>query len=287
MSRCDVGGIKRVYQMRRISFVLAALLFAPAFASAALSERVWQVDGAQRRALVYLPEKTEAPAPLVFAFHGHGGTSQRAAKMFRVHELWPEAVVVYPQGLPTPGRLTDPEGKKNGWQVAAGDRDNRDLAFFDAMFKSLVDEKRVDEKRVFVTGHSNGGAYTYLLWAERGDRITAVAPSGALDAKSAKKLKPKPAMHVAGRRDPLVKFEWQQRMIDAVLDVNQCERDDAKRDGEVTTRYTSKVDAPFITYIYDGGHGFPAAAAPEIVKFFKSQTGKAADRPSTAEPPRP
>jgi polyhydroxybutyrate depolymerase len=263
----------------RVLCVLATLLCTSNFATAAtLSERIWKVDGAERRALVHLPDATE-PAPLVFAFHGHGGTSERAAKMFRVHELWPEAVVVYPQGVPTPGRLSDPEGKKNGWQKAAGDHGDRDLAFFDAMFKSLVDEKRIDAKRVYITGHSNGGAYTYLLWAERGERITAVAPSGALDARSAKKLKPKPVLHVAGKGDPLVKFQWQQKMIDAVLDVNQCDRQAGKRDGDVMTTYPSKLDTSVITYLYNGGHRFPAAAAAEIVTFFKSQTGTAAAQP--------
>src|SRR5688500_1798573 len=135
------GVPRRVYHMR-ILCVLAAFLCAPTFAAAALSERVWKTDAGERRALVHLPADAATPAPLVFAFHGHGGTSERAATMFRVHELWPEAVVVYPQGVPTPGRLSDPEGKRNGWQKAAGDHGDRDLAFFDAMFRSLVDEKR-------------------------------------------------------------------------------------------------------------------------------------------------
>lgn len=270
----------------RILCIIAAFVCASTFAAdttvAALAERVWQVDGVERRALVHLPAETKDPAPLVFAFHGHGGTSARAAKMFRVHELWPEAVVIYAQGLPTPGRLTDREGKRNGWQIAAADKGDRDLKFFDAMFQSLVDEKRIDEKRVFVTGHSNGGAYTYLLWAERGDRLAAVAPSGALDAKSARKLKPKPVLHVAGRHDPLVKFEWQQKMIDAVLEVNRCDREAAKRDGDVITTYPSNADMPVVTYLYDGGHGFPAGAAAEIVKFFKSQV--AAEAPAKSQP---
>src|SRR3954463_16655111 len=81
----------------------------------------WTVEGARREALVYAPSKEGSGAPpLVFGFHGHGGTMQNAARSFRIHELWDEAVVVYPQGLPTPGRLTDPEGKKAGWQFAAG-----------------------------------------------------------------------------------------------------------------------------------------------------------------------
>ena len=76
-------------------------------------------------------------------------------------------------------------------------------------------------------------------------------------------------LHVAGKKDALVKFEWQQKMIDAVLSINRCDRD-GKRDGEVMTRYESKVDTPVVTYLYDGGHGYPRGAQ-EIVEFFKSQ----------------
>ena len=64
-------------------------------------------------------------------------------------------------------------------------------------------------------------------------------------------------LHVAGRSDPLVKFAWQEQMINAVLTVNECDRD-GKKDGENLTRYASKIDKPVVTYIHDGGHGFPA-----------------------------
>ena len=73
--------------------------------------REWTVDGIVRQALVYAPAQTSTQAsPVVFAFHGHGGSMQNAARSFGYHRLWPEAIVVYPQGLKTPGRLTDPQG---------------------------------------------------------------------------------------------------------------------------------------------------------------------------------
>ena len=72
-----------------------------------------KVGDLKRTALVFAPAASESQDhPLVFAFHGHGGNAQQAAKSFDVHHLWPEAVVVYPQGIPTPGRLTDPDGKR-------------------------------------------------------------------------------------------------------------------------------------------------------------------------------
>ena len=32
--------------------------------------------------------------PVVFAFHGHGGTMRQASRSFPIHELWPQAIVM-------------------------------------------------------------------------------------------------------------------------------------------------------------------------------------------------
>src|SRR6185295_12733572 len=134
--------------------------------SASGVRREWTVDGVTREAMVYAPSSPRAKtneAPLLLAFHGHGGTMRNAARAFNYQSIWPEAIVVYPQGLATPGRLTDPEGKKAGWQFAIGEQDDRDLKFFDAMLETIEKDYRVDKRRIYVTGHSNGGGFTYLL----------------------------------------------------------------------------------------------------------------------------
>ena len=51
----------------------------------------------------------------------------------------------------------------------SGDQGDRDLKFFDEVLSTLKKEYKVDANRVYATGHSNGGAFTYLLWGERGD----------------------------------------------------------------------------------------------------------------------
>jgi hypothetical protein len=56
----------------------------------------------------------------------HGGSMLNAARTLGYHTRWPEAIVVYMQGLNTPGRLTDPEGRQPGWQHAVGDQGDRD-----------------------------------------------------------------------------------------------------------------------------------------------------------------
>lgn len=296
---------------RRLFLLLGLSLAACVSASAAEepARREWTVDGVVREALVYVPAsaKTNA-APVVFAFHGHGGNMRNTVRSFHIHTLWPEAIVVYPQGLNTPGRLTDPEGKKPGWQHGAGAEGDRDLKFFDAMLKSLKADYKVDAKRIYSTGHSNGGGFTYLLWAERGDNFAAFAPSASAasalaaslpaelvarrGAKAGKRTdtdedskaddkttettkdaktapKPKPFLHLGAENDPLVKFAWQKATIERIRELNQCGEGKPWKEVPGATIYSSKTGNPVVTYIHDGGHKFPANGPDLMVKFFK------------------
>jgi polyhydroxybutyrate depolymerase len=204
---------------------------------------------------------------VVFAFHGHGGGMRNAARSFGFHRAWPEAIVVYLQGLPTPGRLTDPMGLRNGWQARPGDQGDRDLKFFDTVLASLKKDYKVDERRIYCTGHSNGGGFTYQLWAVRGDVFAAVAPCAAVGPPEMRNAKPKPVMHVAGEMDPLVKFEWQRRQIDQVKLLNGC--GEGTMWAPLCTLFASKGGTPVVTMIHPGGHTFPREAPELIVRFFK------------------
>lgn len=262
---------------RRLLLALAmalALTSPSAHAAEALLAGVvrWelQVGGVTREALVYAPVFAKVQAtPVVFAFHGHGGSMGNAARSFAMHQHWPEAIAVYMQGLNTPGRLTDPEGKKPGWQSGVGAQEDRDLKFFDALLARLKQDFKVDAKRIYSTGHSNGGGFTYLLWAERGEIFAAVAPSAASAARrQPDRLKPKPAMHLAGEKDPLVKYEWQQAMMAAVRKLNGCEVEGKPWD-KLCTEFPSKSGTPFVAFIHPGGHEFHKDAPALIAKFFK------------------
>src|SRR4051812_2379104 len=160
---------------KRLVLILTALLFVPlALLHAASGDATLppgfshielKIDDVPREALVYAPKSaTSTSAPLVFVFHGHGGSAPQVARSFAMSREWPEAISVYMQGLNTPGRLTDPEGKKTGWQHGAGVLGDRDLKFFDALLVKLKHDYKVDEHRIYATGHSNGGGFTYLLW---------------------------------------------------------------------------------------------------------------------------
>lgn len=253
------------FLLTALTALLSAVFTRAQTAPPALQRLEFTVDGVMREALIHPPAGTN-PAPVVFVFHGHGGNMRQAARSFALERHWPEAIVVYPQGLNTPGQLTDPEGKRPGWQAGPGQQGDRDLKFFDAMLTRLKTDYPVDGKRIYATGHSNGGGFTYLLWAERGDVFAAMAPSAAV-ARYVNRLKPKPALHLAGKQDALVKFSWQQTMITALRKQNGC-ADTGESWADVCTRYPSTTGTPLVTFIHPGGHQFPKNAPVLIVKFF-------------------
>jgi len=244
-----------------------------------LDRRTWSVEGLERIALVHVPtDGAETEMPVVFAFHGHGGGARQASRSFRLHTLWPAAIVVYMEGVPTPGALTDPEGKRNGWQNRSGLHDDRDLKFFDAVLATLRTDYKVDAARIFAMGHSNGGGFTYLLWKERPEIFAAFAPSGSFTLE-APNLTPKPALHIAGKADELVKFRNQERTIEAIRKVNGC-AEAGTAWAEDCTMYASTTRTPLVTLVHEGGHKYPKEAPALIVKFFKEQQKADAEHPA-------
>jgi len=262
--------------VRLLGFGAVLALLSPPTLAQEPEKRTWKVDEIERHGLVYVPAKAkESPTPVVFVFHGHGGNSQNALNSFAMNKAWPEAISVYLQGLNTPGKLTDPEGKKTGWQGGAGVQGDRDLKFFDVVLGSLKKDYKIDEKRIYSTGHSNGGGFTYLLWAERGDVFAALGPSAAAGGRATTKLKPKPMFHIASESDPLVKYEWQKAAIEKVCKLNSAGDPKPWNDNKLCTLHPSKDGNDVVVYLHDGGHKFAGKdAVAAMVRFFKEHPKK-------------
>src|SRR4051794_5853213 len=113
-----------------------------------LEKMTWTISGIAREALVHPPTGGSGAPPVMFAFHGHGGTDLGFAdRVFEVN--WPEAVVIYPQGLPTKSP-SDPNCKNSGWQLLVGEVNCRngvvdqDLKFFDAMLSTFINKYNIN-----------------------------------------------------------------------------------------------------------------------------------------------
>jgi polyhydroxybutyrate depolymerase len=229
------------------------------------------VEGAQRQALVFANKQT-APkegAPLLLVFHGHGGRAQNAARRFRLHEHWPQAVVVYLQGIPGVAGITDMAGAKSGWQKNPGELSDRDLKFVDAVLARMAQQHQIDPKRVYALGHSNGARFVNVLWAARGDKFAAFCSAAAQGGALLKTVKPKPIFMIAGEQDPLVPFAGQKLSVDYVREtLLKTDATKAKTNGYA--RFEPGVNGTELaTYLHPGGHEMPQEALPLVVAFFQ------------------
>lgn len=262
MSRCFVCIITA-------TFAVSSPVLAQTPVATKLATLEWKVDDATRKALVHFPTQTQG-APVIIVWHGHGGRMDYIAAALHIEKLWPEAVVVYPQGLPTAGRVSDPEGKQAGWQFDAGQYGDRDLRFFDVMLASLTNDHHVDARRVFSAGHSNGARFSYLLWALRPEKVAAIAAIGTQPVERFEHLPPKPCLHVAGRGDAVAKFDGQRVGLDRIRKDNACEVDGRPwGPGGLGMYFPSRAKAPLVEYIHKGGHEIPPKTSEMFVDFFK------------------
>ena len=235
-------------------------------------ERTWTIDGVKRTALVRVPAGVSGQLAVVFCWHGHGGRAAQAAGRWGYDKADTTSILVFPQGLPTVSPLVDKEGRMPGWQTSVTSEGGRDLQFFDAMLADLKKEHPVDARRIYSMGHSNGAAFSYLLWQARPEVLAAIGSvAGSLRA-DAKITSPMPVIHVAGEKDPIVKFAWQQATFAVVRRTNGCS-DEGKpwaKEGVLdATIYASTKGAPLVTAIHGGGHEYAKGSTELIVRFFK------------------
>jgi polyhydroxybutyrate depolymerase len=237
----------------------------------------WTVAGRRREALVFPPASNAAVEkhPLIFAWHGHGGTIQGAAQDMGFQTLWPEAIVVYPQGLKTETQ-GDPDGNGYGWQKELGDDGNRDLKFFDAMLTEIRQKYAVDEERIYTTGFSNGTGFSYLLWAERGDKLAAIgAVSGVLSkSEQDKPIKPRALISIAGANG--IAPDAVNATVKRASEINEAgprEPCDIPGGAPADTKchlYSSLKHTPVKQITHPDGHHYFSWEPEEIVKFFKN-----------------
>ena len=241
-------------------------------------EKSWEVDGVKRTALVRVPAGVSGPLAVVFGWHGHGGRSTHSAGRWGYAEIDTASILVFPQGLSTVSPLVDKEGRMPGWQTSVTSEGGRDIKLFDTILADLKKQHAVDDRRIYSMGHSNGAAFSYLLWQARPDILAAIGSvAGSLrgDGKPTRSL---PVIHVAGEKDPLVKFSWQQATFAAVKRFNGCSEEGkswAKEGVLDATIYASTKGAPLVTAIHGGGHEYAKGSTELIVRFFKENPKRA------------
>jgi len=180
----------------------------PALASGPLSPGAHQLallhDGTERHYLVDVPEaaRSGTPLPVVLAFHGGGGNPRQFRRANGL--LGPAAregfILVHPAGIAVAGQGTWNAGFCCGPAAA---RDVDDVGFVEALLDELATRIAVDPDRIYATGHSNGGMFSYRLAEELPHRFAAIAPVGGARLSGAEpEGPPVPVLHIHSRDDP-------------------------------------------------------------------------------------
>jgi len=228
------------------------------------------VNGVERRALVFPGKDALAvPSPVVFAFHGFSSSATVMAES-NLHGAWPEATVVYPLGFPTFSQryLRDVPA----WQSAPGEDNDRDVAFIDLLLADLRNTLKVDDRRVYAAGISNGALFCYVLLTLRPKTFAAFAPvAGAADFVRRATV-PKPVLIFQGKYDTTVTPEAAKKTRDALRALNGCgSKETAWAPGFVSYQPCASGQ-PVVWHLFAGGHEWPDDATRTIVKFFKQFT---------------
>ena len=129
-------------------------------------------DGNNREYIIYVPaiyDGSEA-YPLMFSFHGGGGTSNDFININDMRSIADTAgfIAVYPQAA------VDPNDGSNAWLHKAP-TSHDDVFFIEAIIDTLSNDYFIDNNRVYACGYSEGGIFSYELGCRLNDRIAAFA----------------------------------------------------------------------------------------------------------------
>lgn len=138
------------------------------------------IDGRTRTYLLNLPPgyyDSDTTLPLVIGLHGTGGS---AVQFDRDYGFTDQAnrsgfIVVYPEGVRSTGILGLRTWNAGTCCDFALEQGIDDVKYIRTLLDNLVAGYRINLKRVYVTGMSNGGMLTYRLANEMADKIAAVA----------------------------------------------------------------------------------------------------------------
>jgi polyhydroxybutyrate depolymerase len=171
-----------------------------------------QSGGLERTFLVHVPPSSSKTKlmPLLIALHGGDGTSQSMVSLTLggLNSLADKEgfIVVYPDGVENQWN----DGREGDFTRAHREKID-DVGFISALIDHLAQKHKIDSKRIYATGISNGAMMSYRLACELSHKIAAVAPvCGAMPLDLVSRCSPaKPisVLVISGTEDRLVPWD--------------------------------------------------------------------------------
>lgn len=167
-------------------------------------------EGRHRSYQVHVPRAYDPAkaAPLVIVLHGCdvGPALMNYLTRFNALSNREGFIVVYPKGL---HHRWNSELNAKGYPGYKEPVD--DVGFVGRVLDEVERTYRIDSRRVYVTGASNGGMLAHMVACGLSDRIAAAAPVIAtlteIAAKKYRPSRPIPILMIDGTKDPLVKWQ--------------------------------------------------------------------------------
>lgn len=193
--------------------ILLHLALALTAAHATDDVRTLQHGGLERTYRVHVPAKYDPahPAPLLVVLHGGGGDMDLQANDALYGQITQSEkvgfIAVFPNGF---SRLRS--GKLATWNAgrccgAARDSNVDDVGFIRAVVEDVARQYKVDRRRIYATGMSNGAMMAYRLACDAADVFRAIAPvAGTDNTRSCTPSQPVSVLHIHAKDDDHVLF---------------------------------------------------------------------------------
>lgn len=194
--------------------ILAILTFLPAFLSAQQTLYKTMIhDNVSREYIVYIPANynESSSAPLMINFHGY--QSNASVHMMLINDMRPIAdtagfIAVYPKGLPLPA---SPYNYLH-WNVGSWTESSTsdDIGFIESIIDSISNDYNIDLNRVYSSGYSNGGYFSFELACQLSDKIAAIGSvAGSMSEETyttCNPTHPTPIVSINGTSDDVVYY---------------------------------------------------------------------------------
>ena len=160
---------------------------------------------------VYAPSGLQAKSPLLISCHGmdQDPNYQQSNTHWEAVADTAGFVVVYPRG--GTGMST--------WDIQ-GDKDTK---WMTEIIAQMVKDYDIDTKRVYLSGFSMGGMFTYHSMSKIADRIAAFAPTSGTNVMGASKaMRPVPIIHPHGTNDDVLPYNDVEGFLKNYRDQFHC-----------------------------------------------------------------